>query len=264
MILILMVSCDPTTPVGVIDYKIKTLTVIFNNDTAFYKFRYNSSGNLDTVFNGTTPYALLHYSTDRVIITRIRSSYLDSILVYKTSTNYIDSILDGAAKKRFYRNSDYQLDSIKLTDGSLNLNHYVQSLNNNDILRYNQTLPYTCGVFNLCTEVSNDTISYLSTNIQTNLPEQFVGVPISEGLEFLDLNPVVMLQQSGIFPYLPHHHLRENWKTKYSILISQSAPSSYHFTYHYRFDAQNRVTYIYVYNTLVSSVIPFKQFAMTY
>lgn len=117
---------------------------------------------------------------------------------------------------------------------------------------------------NFCTEISNDTLTYLSTNNQANLPEQFVGIPLSEGFDFVDLNPVLMLQQSNIFPYRRHNQLRENWKTKYSILVSQSPPNSYNFNYQYRFDSQNRVTSITVYNTLVSTTTPFKLYLITY
>lgn len=59
LILISLASCDPTDPIVAVDYKIKTLTVLFNADTAFYKFVYNAStGNLDTVFKN---YSLMHY-----------------------------------------------------------------------------------------------------------------------------------------------------------------------------------------------------------
>lgn len=264
IIALFIISCDPTSSVTVVDNKIKSLTVLFNNDTAFYKFTYNNVGYLDTVFNGTTPYALFQYSTDKVIITRITPTYFDSILVYKSSANYIDSIVDGSGVKRFYRNISEQLDSIRYRTSNFTLYNNTIQLNNNDILLYNQTLPYTCNFFNFCTEASNDTISYLATNNQANLPEQFIGIPISEGLNFLDLNPIIMLQQSGIFPYQPHNHLRKNWITKYSIFISQSPPSAYRFNYQYRFDAQNRVTAIYVYNNVSSSVIPFKEYHITY
>lgn len=263
-IVICMMSCDPTSPSPSVDTKIKTLTILASNDTAIYKFAYNSYNQLDTVFKDNNPYAILNYTSSSAMIVKLNSIYRDTFYVYKSSTNYIDSVKDNLNVKRFYRNSSAQLDSIWNYENNHSLMHYIGDMSSNDILQYQQTLPYTCNLYYYCSEISNDTITYSSVANQANLPEQFVGIPLSENFSFLDLNPVFMMQQSDIFPYMPHNHLRENWITKYSIFVTQGVPNRFLFNYQYRFDAQNRVTAMYVYNILTSVVVPFRQYFMTY
>ncbi len=258
-------ACDPTSPAPSINYKIKQLTVLFNADTVNYTFNY-SANSLTSVTRDGHSYAELITNSSNTNVIMNHNFYPDTFLVAFNAENYIDSVrhLNGSDYRKYYRNSANYIDSCRYTESNhpLFFNHFIYS--GNQPVNYRHSNNYTCGFYSNCLQENTDTVLYSTYTNQTNLPEQFTTLPISEGLSMVDLNPVFLVQQNGIFPYKPHVNLISGLFTHYSIFISQYPPKPYHFRYSYAFDAKGRVSLIYQYDDLTSVSIPFKTYAITY
>ncbi|MFN8238314.1 MAG: hypothetical protein U0T77_09100 [Chitinophagales bacterium] len=260
---VLIIGCSPADS-PVINKKIRTLTIINFGDTASYEFIYTGD-QLTTVNKNGATYARLFYGIGQVNVEMIKPSYRDTFSIYFSSANYIDSVKEqGMLQRKFFRNASEQLDSCRYTESGVSLFYNNVTYAGNQIAVFRQSRPYTCGIYNTCIKIGLDTATYTTLEPQSNLPEQFFTFPLSEGLSFMDVNPMFLVQQSGIFPYIPHPNLVRNWNTFYSILITQTTPPNFHFRYDYTFDTQQRVTVMYVYNTLQSNTVPFKTYRMGY
>lgn len=263
ILFVLITSCKNDNIEPQTDTKIKQLIVLFSNDSAKYNFTYNSDNTLQKVMKNGTLYAEIIYENQIAYLIKNFPS-LDTFKFYLSTAKYIDSIYNNNYNIHFFRTTTNHLDSIKYQDGNFSLYHKNILYNGNNISYFSQLLPYTCNVFNFCTVNSDDTIIYNTQTIQTNLPEQFVGIPLSQIISFIDLDPIFMMQQSGISSHLPSTNLRSEWNTKYSILISQSPPSSYNFQYEYIKDSLKRVTEIKVFQIKNDNRNIFRTYKMTY
>ncbi len=260
---ILIGGCNPADPPAV-NQKIRSLTITNFGDTVSYEFSYTGD-QLTAVNKQGELYARLSYSTNEVNVEMVKPSYRDTFRIYLSSSNFIDSIKEqGVLQRKFFRNTAGQLDSCRYTESGVSLFYDNVQYAEDKITVFRQSRPYTCGLYNTCIQIGSDTAAYTSLTPQPNLPEQFFTFPLSEGLSFKDLNPMFLLQQSGIFPYLSHPNLVGNWNTFYSILVTQTTPPKFRFHYTYTFDTQNRVIVMYVYNTLQSNTVPFKTYSIGY
>lgn len=260
---ILIGSCNPTDS-PVVNQKIRSLTITTFGDTVSYEFSYTDD-RLTAVNKQGDPYARLSYYTNEVNVEMVKPSYSDTFRIYLSPANFIDSIKQqGILQRKFFRNTAGQLDSCRYTESGVSLFYDNVVYSGNQILNFRQSRPYTCGFYNTCIQIGSDTAAYTSLTPQPNLPEQFFTCPLSEGLSFKDLNPMFLVQQSGIFPYLSHRNLVGSWNTFYSILVTQTTPPKFHFRYTYSFDTQNRVIAMYTYNTLQSDTVPFKTYSIGY
>lgn len=260
---ILIYGCNPTDPPSV-NQKIRTLTIISLGDTVSYEFSYTGN-QLSAVNKHGEAYARLYYSANQVDVEMVKPSYRDTFRIYFSSVNFIDSIKQHQIlQRRFFRTAAGQLDSCRYTESGVSLFYDNVIYIDNKVTIFRQSRPYTCGLFNTCVQIGSDTASYSSLAPQANLPEQFFTFPLSDGLSFKDLNPMFLVQQSGIFPYASHPNLIGNWNTFYSILVTQTTPPKFRFSYTYTFDTQNRVITMNVFNTLQSNTVPFRTYVIGY
>lgn len=262
---IAMVSCDPTSPAPAINYKIKELTILFNDDTANYSFSYDGT-NLNSITRDGRNYANITYADNKAWVMMNYNFYKDTFLINYNGSKLVDSIkhFNGIDNRHFFRNVSNHLDSCRYTESGKSLFYSNFAESGGQPFTYDHSNVYTCGVFNTCYQTNKDTILYNTRINQANLPGQFLTMPLSEGISLLDLNPLFLVQQSSIFLYQPHANLISNLYTSYSILVSQSPPKRLHFRYEYSFDSKGRITLIYQYDDLLSTSIPFKTYALTY
>ncbi|MCB9033284.1 MAG: hypothetical protein H6553_05565 [Chitinophagales bacterium] len=262
IVMFFITACTPDDIATQVDNRIKSLTIISGVDSVKYDFLYNNNQVVQVLKNNNL-YADVNYGNLNATIIKYYP-YTDTFLVSYTINNYINTIIGENRIKSFYRNNTEELDSIRNIDNSISLYHNNISLEKNNIIYYNQLLPYTCGFYNTCYSDSRDTILYTNYAIQTNLPEQFISVPISEGISLFELNPIYIMQLSGILSYKPCKNLRAEWKTRYSILITQSTPNRFHFKYEYLYDNINRVTKINIFNIANNENYLFKTYLISY
>lgn len=263
LIALVLFSCDPTNPTPSTNYKIRNLMVVSNGDSANYTFTY-SGNNLRNVTRDGIPYAEVAQASGIAYVMMNYNFYKDTFVIHYNGNNFIDSMrhLNGINYRKYYRNGTNQIDSCRYTETGTSL--FYKNYSYIVPLTYNHSNVYTCGLYNTCTQTNIDTVLFSGYTIQSNLPEQFTSFPVSEGFSLLDLNPMFLVQQNGIYIYQPHRYLIYNLHTSYSILVSQYPPKRIHFRYDYRFDSQNRVSLIYQYDDLISISTPFKTFAITY
>lgn len=269
LIVIFLTNCGPSNPTPILDFKIKDLKIVEAQDSTSYHFTYNSNGKLDRVTQDGYDYAAMVYLSSQVKIIRYGGQfhrYDDTFYLNINSNNLIDTVYSRNQTNRFLRNSNDQLVLARGTKFDSEFYSSATGRSGFNILSYERKMPYSCGILNpFCYETVNDTIVYSAISIQSNLPEQFVGVPtIEDVLGFRDLTPLFLAQQSGFFAYFPHDNLREFWYTHYAFPDYNSYIVGIRFRYEYKKDGLNRVTQIKKYDIQNSNVVPLMIYYISY
>ena len=102
IVTIILSGCDPTSPIATVDMKIKSLKVIFNNDSVFYNFSYNTSNQLENVTKNNVQYYRLNYLSNKIYAIRFNCLIQDTTCIFISASNYIDSLREFSDIKQFY------------------------------------------------------------------------------------------------------------------------------------------------------------------
>lgn len=265
LMITIVYGCHRESPTPMVDKKIKSMTLYAFGDSAIFSFTYTHHKLIAVTKNGI-PYVEISYSSNFASIVYKNPTIYDTLKTYFNSKNLIDSVITNHNKIRIYyrNNTNDLLDSCRYFEGTnLLCNSFVDE--NYQPITFQQQRPYTCGMFyDVCIKTGVDTATYTTMENQYNIPFQFFTTPLSEGLSFLDLNPLVLMQQSEIYPYKPHQNLLKNWNTFYSILITQVPSPRFHFRFKYEKDTKQRIVKMELFDTLQSDSIPMRKFQFNY